>query len=397
MSLRKFVGRLALICSLAFASGLTCHWPRATCPLLKAADFAEEYRVYVGTYTGPKSQGIYSFRFNPASGATTVPELAVETRNPSWVTVDAAHRFLYAVNEVGDYQGQKSGGVSAFAINRQTGKLDLLNEVASRGADPCYVSLDGTGEFVLVANYTSGNIAVFPVQADGRLGEATAFVQHRGSSANRERQEGPHAHMISVSRDNRFALVADLGLDELLVYRFDPVRGFLTPNNPPLAKVRAGLGPRHFAFSPDEKFLYLISEMGSAITAFTFNHASGALHEIATVSTLPADFKGHNDCAEIAVHPSGRFLYGSNRGHNTIAVFSIDPPSGKLTPVEHVSTGGKTPRSFAIDPTGSYLFAANQDSDSIVIFKIDRVTGRLSPTGQKIAVGSPVCVTFVSE
>ncbi|MGD0694877.1 MAG: lactonase family protein [Terriglobia bacterium] len=356
-----------------------------------------EYIVYVGTYTGPKSQGIYAFRFNVGNGQATAPTLVAQTRNPSFLAVDPSRQFLYAVNEVGDYRGQKSGGVSAFSIDRKTGKLTFLNEVASRGADPCHVSLDRTGKFVLVANYTSGSVAVFPVLADGRLGDASAFIQHHGSSVNHERQEGPHAHMISVTSDNRFALAADLGLDELLVYRFDASRGTLTPNDPPFAKVQPGLGPRHFAFHPDGKLVYLISEMGSTITAFFYNPMIGGLHEIETVSTLPKDFKGQNDCAEIAVHPSGKFLYGSNRGHDSIAVFSIDPRRGTLTLLEHVSTQGKTPRNFAIDPTGSYLFAANQDSDSIVVFKIDRATGRLIPTGQKLDVPSPVCVTFVGK
>lgn len=359
-----------------------------------------EYIVYVGTYTGPKSQGIYAYRFGAATGQITPLGLVAETTNPSFLAVDPSRQFLYAVNEVGDYQGQKSGGVSAFSIDRKTGKLTFLNEVASRGADPCHVSLDRTGKFVLVANYTSGSVAVFPVLADGRLGDASAFIQHHGSSVNHERQEGPHAHMISVTKSSPFALVADLGLDELLVYFFHD--GSLSPNYRPFAKVQPGSGPRHFAFNPTGKFVYLINEMSSTITTFaftgfTYDMAVGELREIGTVSTLPKDFKGENSAAEIAVHPSGKFLYGSNRGHDSIAVFSIDPRRGTLTLLEHVSTQGKTPRNFAIDPTGSYLFAANQDSDSIVVFRIDRATGRLTPTGQKLDVPSPVCVTFVGK
>ncbi len=303
-----------------------------------------EYIVYVGTYTGPKSQGIYAYRFGAATGQITPLGLVAETTNPSFLAVDPSRQFLYAVNEVGDYQGQKSGGVSAFSIDRKTAKLTFLNEVASRGADPCFVSLDRTGKFVLVANYTSGSVAVFPVLADGRLGDASAFIQHHGSSVNHERQEGPHAHMISVTKSSPFALVADLGLDELLVYFFHD--GSLSPNYRPFAKVQPGSGPRHFAFNPTGKFVYLINEMSSTITTFaftgfTYDMAVGELREIGTVSTLPKHFKGENSAAEIEVHPSGKFLYGSNRGHDSIAVFSIDPRRGTLTLLEHVSTQAK--------------------------------------------------------
>jgi len=231
---------------------------------------------------------------------------------------------------------------------------------------------------------------------DGRLGKATAFVQHQGSSVNHERQEGPHAHAIEVSPDNRFALAADLGLDKLLVYRFSPAEGTLAPNDPDSAAVRGGLGPRHFVFHPSGKFVYVVSEMGSTATAFSYDAARGALGEIETVSTLPKGFAGPNDDAEIAVHPNGKFLYVSNRGHDSVAVFSIDRQNGRLSPIQDVPTQGKTPRNFAIDPTGSYLFAANQDSDSIVIFRIASSNGRLTATGQVLNVASPVSVRFVA-
>jgi 6-phosphogluconolactonase len=371
--------------------------------LSSAAQGAEKTRamnkflVYVGTYSGPTSKGIYAYRFDRATGQLTSLGLAAETTSPSFLAVDRTLRFLYAVNEVDDYQGKKSGGVSAFAIDHATGKLTALNEVASHGAGPCHISLDHTGKYVLVANYDGGSVAVFSVLIDGKLGEASASVQHSGSSVNRERQEGPHAHSISVSPDNRFALAADLGLDQVLVYRFDAGRGTLTPNEPPSATVHPGSGPRHFVFDPRDRFVYVISEMGSTITAFSYDAARGTLNEVQTVSTLPKDFKGQNDCAEIAVHPSGKLLYGSNRGHDSIAVFGIDPRNGSLTLTEHVSTQGKTPRNFAIDPSGAYLFAANQDSNNIVVFRIDAKTGRLTPTGQVLDVPSPVCVTFVAE
>jgi len=360
-----------------------------------AATTPTKYFVYVGTYTEPKSKGIYVYRFDPATGRSAPLGLAAETANPSFLAVDPSRRFLYAVNEISNYQGGKSGSVSSFAIDLKTGKLTLLNQIASRGTDPCYVALDKTGKYVLIANYTSGSVAAFPVLKDGRLGNASAFVQHHGSSVNRERQEGPHAHSIELSPDNRFALAADLGLDQVLVYRFDPVQGSLTPNTPPFAKLSPGVGPRHLAFHPSGKFVYVISEMGSTVTAFSYDAAGGVLHELQMISTLPKDFKGQNDDAEAAVHPSGKFLYGSNRGHDSVAAFTIDTQKGTLTPLADFPTQGKTPRNFAIDPAGAYLFAANQDSDSIVVFRIDPNSGRLTPTVQILQVPAPVCVTFV--
>ena len=354
------------------------------------------YLVYVGTYTTSKSKGIYAYRFDTDSGRLTSLGLVAETVNPSFLAVDPSRRFLYAVNEISNYAGGKGGGVSAFAIDRATGKLTFLNEVSSRGREPCHVSLDKTGKFVMVANYGGGSAAVFPVLADGRLGEASAFVEHHGSSVNPERQEGPHAHSIAPSPDNRFVLAADLGLDRLLVYHFDPAQGSLKPNDPPFATVKPGAGPRHFAFHPSGRFVYTINEMGSSITAFSYDAARGSLRELETVSTLPKDFAGASDTAELEAHPSGKFLYGSNRGHDSIAVFAIDGGKGTLTLVEHVPTGGKTPRSFAIDPAGSCLVVANQDSDNVVVFRIDARTGRLTPTGKVSDVPSPVCVTFVA-
>ena len=354
------------------------------------------YLVYIGTYTTTRSKGIYAYRFDADSGRLTSLGLVAETVNPSFLAVDPSCRFLYAVNEISNYAGGKGGGVSAFAIDRATGKLTFLNEVSSRGREPCHVSLDKTGKFVMVANYGGGSAAVFPVLADGRLGEASAFVEHHGSSVNPERQEGPHAHSIATSPDNRFVLAADLGLDRLLVYRFDAAQGSLEPNDPPFATVKPGAGPRHFAFHPSGRFVYTINEMGSSITAFSYDAARGSLRELETVSTLPKDFAGASDTAELEVHPSGKFLYGSNRGHDSIAVFAIDGGKGTLTPVEHVPTEGKTPRSFAIDPAGSYLVVANQDSDNLVVFRIDARTGRLTPSGKAPDVPSPVCVTFVT-
>ncbi len=350
-----------------------------------------KFLIYVGTYTeeGSKSKGIYAYRFDPATAEITPVGLAAETLNPSFVTV-------YAVNELGKYKDQSSGAVTAFAIDHSTGKLIFLNQVASHGADPCYITVDKTGKYVLIANYTGGSVAVFPVLKSGRLGEVSSFVQHQGHGTNPQRQEGPHAHSIDLSSDNRFAMVDDLGLDEVISYRFDPSKGSLTPNEPAFAKVDAGAGPRHFAFHPSGKFAYGVNEMHSTVTAYGYDGATGTLSSLQTISTLPKGFTGQNDDAEVQVHPSGKFLYTSNRGHDSIAVFAIDPIKGTLAPVEDVLTQGKTPRSFEIDPTGSFLFAANQKSDNIVVFRIDPRTGRLTPTGKILEVASPVCVKFVA-
>lgn len=356
-----------------------------------------KYLFYVGTYTeeGSKSKGIYAYRFDADTGQITSLGLAAETTNPSFVVLHPNGRFLYAVNEVQNYKGPNSGGVGAFSIDKETGKLTFLNEVPSRGADPCYITVDKTGKYVLVANYTGGSLAVFPVLEDGKLGEASAFLQHTGHGTNPERQEKAHAHSIDLSPDNRFAMADDLGLDELFVYKFDSANGSLTPNNPPFAKLDPGAGPRHFALSPTGKFAYVIAEMHSTVTVFSNDATTGTLHCVQTISTLPKGFTGENDDAEIQMYPSGKFLYASNRGSDTITVLAIDPRKGTLTPIEYTPTQGRIPRSFEIDPTGKFLFAANQKSDNIVLFRIDTKTGHLTPTGQVLDVGSPVCVQFL--
>ena len=350
--------------------------------------------VYVGTYTeGTTSKGIYAFRFNTATGSATSPTLVAETTNPSFLAVDPGGKYLYAVNETSNYKGQRSGAVSSFAINRKTSALSPLNEVPSRGAGPCHVAVDHTGKFVMVANYDSGSLAVFPAQ-DGRLGEASAFIQNTGHGTNPQRQEGPHSHEMVLSADNRFVVAVDLGLDKLFVYRFDPVNGRLSANEPPFVTVDAGSGPRHFAFDAGGKYAYVLEEMRSAITGFSYDGAKGALRKLQTVSSLPPEFHGNNDAAEIEVHPKGGFLYASNRGHDSIAVFKINR-DGELSLVEFVPTRGKTPRGFVIDPTGKYLLAANQDSNIIAIFQIDGKTGRLKFTGRSVKAPSPVSIQFV--
>lgn len=353
------------------------------------------YRVYVGTYTGPVSKGIYAFQFDPSSGKAGPIELVAETTNPSFLAVDPKRRYLFAANEISNYEGQKSGGVSAFAADPKSGKLTFLNEVSSHGAGPCHVAVDKTGKYVLVANYDSGSIAAFPVQQDGKLAEASSVVQHTGRGPNAERQEGPHAHNILISPDNQFVIANDLGLDQLLLYHFDATKGKLAANQPAFASVDPGAGPRHSAFHPSGRFVYSINEIAGSVSAFGYDARAGRLQPLQTISALPSDFKGSNDSAEIAVHPSGKFLYASNRGPNTIAVFAIDSAKGTLKLVESVPTGGKTPRNFAIDPTGQYLLAAGEDSNNVMVFRIDAKTGRLTATGQVIEVPSPVCLLFV--
>jgi len=351
--------------------------------------------LFVGTYTRQDSKGIYVYREARADSKLTPLGVAAETVNPSFLAIDPTHRFLYAVNEIADYKGEATGAVSAFSIDVKTGKLTLLNQVASRGTDPCYLAFDKTGRYALVANYTGGSVAVFHVQADGRIGQASAFIQHAGSSVNPERQQGPHAHWIETTPDNRFAIAVDLGVDELRVYRFDADNGSLAPNNPPYAKLDPGAGPRHLAFSPDGKFAYVVNELQSSITAFSYDSSHGALEKLATVATVPKGFSGNNDAAEIHVHPNGKFLFASNRGNDSIAVFSIHRKTGALTLVDHFPTQGKNPLNFEIEPSGKLLLVANQDGNSIVEFKIDSRSGRLTPTGRTLSVPSPVSLKFM--
>jgi len=349
--------------------------------------------VFVGTYTTHGSKGIYAYRFDAATGKLNSLGLAAETPQPSFVVASRDGKFLYAANEMQDFDAQKSGAVSAFAIEAD-GKLKLLNQLASRGADPAHITLDHTGNLI-AANYTGGNITVFPIEQNGGLGQATDFVQHKGSSVNRERQEAPHPHEVVMSPDNRFVLVPDLGLDEIVIYPFNSAKGKLGTAHS--VKVAPGSGPRHLAFSKDERFVYLLTEMKSEVVAYSYEKSTGGLKELQTISSLPADFKGENTGAEIEVHPSGQFLYASNRGdNNSVAVFAIDPKSGKLKLEQIESTQGKTPRHFAIDPTGKWLLAENQDSDSIVIFKIDTKSGHLTASGQPVQIGSPTCIEFVT-
>ena len=353
--------------------------------------------VYFGTRTNAKSQGIYVCRLNTATGTLTAPDLATASADPAFLAVHPNHRFLYAVNESVGFAGTPNGAVSAFAIDATTGKLTLLNQQSSGGRGPCHLAVDNSGRSVVVANYAGGSVAALAIKTDGSLGAATTFIQHHGSSVNPKRQEAPHAHCVGFDPANHRALCADLGLDQLIVYQFEPAKAVLVPSDPPSASLPPGAGPRHFAIHPDGRHIYVINELNSTITVFEYDAAHGALQSQQTVPTLPATFTDVNTPAEIAVHPSGKFLYGSNRGHDSIAVYAVDETTGKLSLIEHQSSLGKTPRSFGIDPTGNFLLAANQDSNTVVIFRIDLKTGRLTPTGQSVEVPTPVCVIFLSS
>jgi 6-phosphogluconolactonase len=382
----------------SLALGLALVLTVAILPIAQthAADRGGKVRVYIGSYADADHDSIHLLELDLADGKLTRLGGTSGVANPSFLAIHPNKRFLYSVCEVGEIDGKRTGAVAAFAIDPSAGSLKALNRESSGGGGPCHVIVDKAGKNVLAANYGGGSVCCLPVDGQGRLAKASAFVQHHGKSADPGRQEAPHAHSINLDPANHFAFVADLGLDKVLVYRFDASRGLLSANDPPAAKVKPGSGPRHFAFHPSGRFAYVINEMAMTITAFRYDDAKGVLSEVQTVSTLPEGTQGDNlSTAEVQVHPSGKFVYGSNRGHNTIACFSVDAETGRLTPIGHASSGGQTPRNFGIDPTGSYLLAANQDSDNILVLKIDRATGKLTSTGNEIKVPKPVCVKFI--
>lgn len=358
---------------------------------------ATEQFVYFGTYTGGKSKGIYVSRFDATTGKLSEPELAAETKNPSFLAVHPDGKSLYAVGEVNDTQGQRAGAVNAYAIATKTGKLTSLSQQTSGGTGPCHLALDVSGKCVLIANYGSGSVAALPIQADGRLGAATSVIQHTGSSLNPKRQAEPHAHFITPSPNNRFALACDLGLDKILIYQLDAANARLTTNAPPAATVAPGAGPRHLVFHPNGKQVYVLNEMALTITVFDYDAATARFSDKQIIAAVPAGYviTEKDSGAEIAIHPNGKFIYASNRGPNDIAVLAVDESTGTLKLVQNESTQGKTPRHFAIDPSGRWLLAENQNSDSVVVFALEPQTGRLKPSGQSITVGSPVCAVFV--
>ena len=356
------------------------------------ASEGRELTLYVGTYTSSDSEGIYVYRMDQATGELKRIK-SVKSVNPSFLALDRTKRYLYAVNEVSDFGGKPGGALSAFAIDSADGDLRLLNQQPSLGADPCHLTIDRKRKNLLVANYTGGSVAVLPIRRDGSLGPASDVKQHEGSSI-KEQQKGPHAHCVILDRSERYALVADLGLDKIMLYRYDKTNGKLGPGKQSWAQLQSGAGPRHLTLHPNGKYAYVINELDSTLTVFRYDELHGTLTLIETVSTLPGNFSGTSYCADVHVTPSGNFLYGSNRGHDSIVVFAIARDTGRLTQLEHVSTEGKWPRNFTIDPKGRMLLVANQRSDDVVTFKIDAQTGRLKSTGHVAKIPMPVCLLF---
>ncbi len=357
---------------------------------------AERYRVFVGTYTGGDSisKGVYSCEFDAETGKLSDPVLAAELINPSFLAIHPSGKYLYAVNEVSEGPGRGNGAVTALTINAD-GTLTKINHQASEGGAPCHCNVDSTGTNLLIANYGGGNVAVYPISDDGSLKPVSCNIQHEGSSVDKSRQEAPHAHSINVSSDNKFAYAADLGLDKIMIYKLDAEAHTLSPANQPAALVTPGGGPRHFSIHPSGKFAYTNNEMTMVVTGFSRNPEDGSLRAIQEISTIPAGFNGRKSTAECLVHPSGRFLYVSNRGHETITAYTIDQETGLLSYVGNEPTGGKEPRNFFIDPSGKWLLAENQNSDTVYVFSIDQQTGELNPTGDFVTVGRPVCIRMV--
>ena len=351
--------------------------------------------VFVGTYTekeGSQSKGIYVYRMDPFSGKLVLQREAKGVLNPSYLTFHPQKNYLYAVNEMHSFGGQEGGGVTALSVDSRTGELNLLNACSSEGKDPCYISIEQTGRFALVANYSSGSVAMSPIQANWQLGPATDIVQHAGSSIHPERQTGPHAHCLLPDPTNRFAIAVDLGLDRLMIYEMDLERGKLHKHSE--VKVQEGAGPRHLTFHPNGGFAYLINELNATLICYRYHPESGLFDELQTVPALPGDFTGENLCADIHISPDGRHLYASNRGHDSIVCYAMDPNTGQLTYRNHIASGGREPRNFAIDPTGTFLLAANQQSHNIVTFKIDAESGELFRTGHEVEISMPVCLKF---
>lgn len=359
---------------------------------------SRSYFVYVGTYTGPKSMGIYAYRFDSQTGRLTAMGLAAELPNPSFLITDSEHRHLYAVTEMGEHgPNDKSGSISSFSIDPQNGALHFLNKVPSAGDETAHLALDHTGKVLFVANYGSGSVASFAINPDGTIGARTGFDQHTGSSVDSERQSSPHPHEVVVSPDNRYIFVPDLGTDRVYIYRLDVAKRGFVPNDPAYVTVDAGLGPRHIVFGPGAKFAYLVCEMGSRVVVFSYDASRGLLHPIQSISTLPAEFKGHDQSAEIQIDHTGHYLYASNRGHDSITVFSIDSQSGKLEKAQTSSVLGEWPRSFVLDPAGKFVLVANQNSNDLTLFTVDPANGHLQPAAAdtRVHVDSPVCVLFV--
>lgn len=358
----------------------------------------QEYHVYLGCYTNAKSgaAGVQLARFDAATGRLGEVGLAGAAVNPSFLAIDPTGRFLYAVGEMAAAEGKKGGGLSAFAIEQPSGKLRLINQVSAVGQGPCHVGLDADARMAMIANYGSGSVASYSIAADGSLSEHRSFYQHEGSGADPRRQKGPHAHSFNRSPDNRFGFACDLGLDKVLIYALDPKAGSIKPQGE--AKLPAGAGPRHFAFHPGGRYAFVNNEMGMSLSCFAYDAQSGGLKLLSTESTLPPQdrsLKGLST-AEVVAHPNGRTVYVSNRTHDTIAVFSFDEATAALKLLENVPAEGRIPRNFALDPTGRWMLVGHQDSNSVAVFEVVGPEGRLKFTGQRVAAGAPVCVRFLA-
>jgi 6-phosphogluconolactonase len=352
--------------------------------------------VFAGTYTdhGSTSHGIYAYRWDADSGTMTPLGLAAKTANPSFLALSANRRHLYAVNQLDRYRGAKSGSVSSFAVNAVSGKLRLINVVSSGGASPCKITADFTGKAAFVANFNGGSIASFRVLPGGALSDPVSRFRYSGHGADPVTQAGSHPHCTTVSPDNRCLLINDLGLDRVSVYRMNPDTARLTPNVPPFYEAAPGSGPRSLAFHPSGRWAYSLNEMASTLDVLAWDSERGSLTRFQNISTLPEGFTGVNTAATVAVESAGRFLYASNRGDNSMAVFAISDHDGTLKAVQHVSCGGRTPRHFALDPGNQWLLVANQDSSNVVVFARNARTGFLTPTGNQYALSAPVCLVF---
>ncbi len=349
---------------------------------------------YIGCYTAAPEEGIPVCRLDPKEGSINQSGICKGVENPSFLVMNQSRTLVYSVNETADFEGKASGAVSAFLRDSSTGRLTYLNSRPSLGADPCHLSIDRSGKFILVANYSGGNASVLPLLDDGRIGEPIEMVQHSGKGVNAARQGAPHAHSVNLSPDNRFAMVCDLGLDKIMIYSFDDKTGKLTPAKTPFFQTEPGAGPRHFTFTRDGKHAIVVNELNSTITLLAYDAMHGILTSLQSQSNIPDGFIGENSCADVHIHPNGRFVYASNRGHDSIAVYALDPSMTHLSPIQYQPTLGKTPRNFAIHPSGKFLLAANQNSGSVQVFSLDPGTGKLKETGKHLKINKPVCILF---
>ncbi|PIQ19809.1 MAG: 6-phosphogluconolactonase [Cytophagales bacterium CG18_big_fil_WC_8_21_14_2_50_42_9] len=369
----------------------------SACSATKQSPAGTSYMVYVGTYAKPEDESIFGYRLNPATGELTRALAVKGGENPSYLMVNTRREYLYAVNEVGEYKGKKGGGLSAFTIDQKTGDLTFLIEQSTVGGSPCYISADGSGNFLFVANYMGGNVCVFPVQPNKEVGPASDMEQHIGSGKNKKRQEAAHAHCIISGPGNEFVFAVDLGLDKVYAYKLDNTSGKLSLQKKPAFTSKPGSGPRHLVFHPNGRYAYLIHELNSTMVALSYDAKTGSFKELQTISTLPEDFTGESYCADVHVSADGKFLYGSNRGHNSLVVYAIDTENGQLTLVQHADTQGDWPRNFTLDPSGQILLVANERSNNIVTYRIDTQSGMLTPTGVSVEVPAPVCLQVVPD